>query len=110
MCFSGEQGLFRLGPLVPATFSLVAGRSSSRFAKSDSAEAWSGQTDVILRLKRAASISGMVIDALTGDPAPEHREGRQLRAHCGRARPASSDREERSWPDRVSEGHRRPVR
>jgi len=69
-CESGEEGLFRLGPLVPATFSLVAGRMFSRFAKSDSVEAWSGQTDVILRLKTAASISGMVIDALTGRPAP----------------------------------------
>jgi len=69
-CQSDEEGLFRLGPLVPATFSLVAGWTSRRFAKSDRVEAWSGQTDVILRLKRAASISGTVIDALTGDPAP----------------------------------------
>ena len=63
---SGKDGVFRVGPLVPSLYSLGAGLGSDKYASSDRVQARSGETGVVLRLKRGAGISVQVIDALTG--------------------------------------------
>lgn len=60
---SGEDGTFRLGPLVPGEYSLVAGSKGSLECRSEPALARAGDEDVVLRLRPGGGILGRLQDA-----------------------------------------------
>jgi len=66
---SGTEGGFRIGPLVPGRYRLDASHSpDDSLAPSEPVEALAGDTDVVLRVTAGGSVSGVVVDAATGEP------------------------------------------
>ena len=66
---TGEDGSFRLGPLVPGRYRLRAESFGSGIhAPSEYVEARTGDTEIVLRMTVGGCLSGLVIDAHTGDP------------------------------------------
>lgn len=64
---TNEQGEFALGPLVPGPCRLWADGSGS-FAASDPVTAEAGQAGIVLQRKAGGGLSGLVVDALSGEP------------------------------------------
>ncbi len=64
-----EDGSFELGPLVPGEYQIYAMAGMRRDAPSEPIPVKSGDTDVVLELRAAGTISGRVVDSRSGEPA-----------------------------------------
>lgn len=68
---AGEDGTFRIGPLVAGPHEV---RASSfgvpGMADSLKLRAWAGGRDIVLRLRRGGDIAGRVVDSVTGEEVP----------------------------------------
>ncbi len=64
---SDEDGSFAIGPLVPGTYSVQASDTGG-YAASDSVIARAGDEGVVLTLKAGGGLSGVTLDAATGEP------------------------------------------
>jgi protocatechuate 3,4-dioxygenase beta subunit len=63
---TGNNGCFRVGPLVPGRYSLFAEVDGT--LHSDPVTASAGEDGVVLRLKQCGALSGTVMDVRTGKP------------------------------------------
>jgi len=63
---SDRDGAFTLGPLALASYTVAS--SSTKYAEADPVTAFAGATDVVLRLREAGGLRGIVVDAATGAP------------------------------------------
>ena len=65
---SRKDGTFEFGPLVPGRYELEASTPMKEEANSDPVTATAGDQDVVLRLRVGGSLSGKVVDSITGSP------------------------------------------
>ena len=72
MTYSGTEGSFVLGPLVPGSYRLTADPRGSVgktvFMASGELIAADGARDIVLRVRLGSSLTGRVVDDLTGKP------------------------------------------
>ena len=58
-----DDGTFTLGPLVPGVYQVRATRRFSLYADSESVSVEAGADDLVLHLRRGASLAGIAVDA-----------------------------------------------
>lgn len=64
---SDADGAFRLGPLVPGEYLLHTG-PFSKYASAEPVSAPAGATNVVLKLREAGGVAGIVVDGAGGGP------------------------------------------